>query len=468
MKIAAGVKTNKLTGTLATLSKPELRAFGQFIVSPFFNQRTDVVRLYQWLLKGRPVEPKTALFEYIFPEAPFDGQKLRLVFSYLQQLAEQFLACQQWRSSPGAYEVDLARAMRRRGLEVQFQEAMKTAKNALECQPLRNSDYFLRQEQLLWEEARFESLRNPTEIRYLEKLSDNADLIWATQKLRYFCLNRTQRIMYQTDSTLRLRSELETAIEHCGLLGFPAISTWYNCLKMLEEPGSEVYFTQFKQSFLEQGQLFNDDETRDLYLFALNYCIRKVNDGQRQFFHDIMDLYKDGLLKGYLFDKGVLSRYTYHNIVAAGLQTREFEWVEDFIGRYRNALERSYRDSSYSFNLARLEFTRKRYDAALSLLQHSNYYDPLLSLAAKTMSLKIYYELGEFDLLHAHLEALKNYIRRKAMLGYHRDNYLKLVRYTQKLLSINPFNKSEVRNLKQKIAGEPVLTEREWLLEQLP
>jgi len=54
------------------------------------------------------------------------------------------------------------------------------------------------------------------------------------------------------------------------------------------------------------------------------------------------------------------------------------------------------------------------------------------------------------------------------MLGYHRDNYLKLVRYTQKLLSINPFNKSEVRNLKQKIAGEPVLTEREWLLEQLP
>ena len=38
-------------------------------------------------------------------------------------------------------------------------------------------------------------------------------------------------------------------------------------------------------------------------------------------------------------------------------------------------LERSYRDSTYSFNLARLEFTRGRYDAVLALLQNANYYD---------------------------------------------------------------------------------------------
>lgn len=171
--------------------------------------------------------------------------------------------------------------------------------------------------------------------------------------------------------------------------------------------------------------------------------------------------------RGYLPENGVLSRFTYHNVVAAGLQTLEFEWVEDFIVRYKNALERTYRDSSYSFNLARLEFKRKRYGDALQLLQHTNYYDPLLSLAARTMSLKIYYELNEYDLLDSHLEALKNYIRRKTALGYHRSNYLNLVRYIQKMISINRSNKTEVESLKQKILAEPVLTEREWLLEQL-
>jgi tetratricopeptide (TPR) repeat protein len=218
---------------------------------------------------------------------------------------------------------------------------------------------------------------------------------------------------------------------------------------------------------LEQDQIFDAEEIRDLHLFAINYCIRRVNKGQTTFFHDIMDFYKDGLAKGYLLENGVLSRFTYHNIVAAALQTSEFEWVEDFIGRYKNALERSYRDSSYSFNRARLEFKRKRYGEALALLQHSNYYDPLLSLAARTMSLKIYYELQEFNLLEAHLEALKNYIRRKTVLGYHRAHYLNLAKYTEKMISINHRDKQEVETLRQKILAEPNLTEREWLLEQL-
>lgn len=468
MKTANNSRQNKLAATIAAMTATERRSLGQFIESPFFNRRADVLRLYQWMLKEQPLEPKEPVFAFIYRGEPFNGQKLRLVMSYLQQLAEQFLAYREWQDSPGAIEIHRVKALRRRGLQAPFREALKTARNTLERQPLRNSDYFLQQEQMLWEEARFESLRHPMEVRYLEQLSEQADRVWVIQKLRYFCLNRTQRTMYKTEHALPLRPDTEAIIERCALLQVPAIATWYYCLKMLEEPEAQAFFSRFKQCFLESGQLFDPEETRDLYLFALNYCIRRVNDGQRQFFHDIMDLYKDGLEKGYLFDKGVLSRYTYHNIVAAGLQTEEFEWVEDFIGRYRNALERTYRDSSYSFNRARLEFSRKRYDAALALLQHSNYYDPLLSLAAKTMALKIYYELGEYDLLHAHLEALKNYIRRKSMLGYHRDNYLKLVRYTQKLITVNPFNKADVRSLKQKIADEPVLTEREWLLDQLP
>lgn len=467
MKLKKEPKPNKVGVTLATFSKAEQRAFSQFIISPFFNQREDVIRLYQWIQKGEALAPKEQAFEYVYSGAPFDEQKLRLVQSYLQRLAEQFLAYQHWRNTPGAYESDLVQVFRHRGLEIHFQEALKTAKVVLDRQPLRNGDYRNRLEKILWEEARFESLRHPTEVKYLEQLSDNADLIWVTQKLRYLCLNRTQQIMYKADHPLRLRQEVERVVKQAGMLQNPVVATWFYCLKMLEQAESVGFFSQFKKVFLEQGQLFNGDEIRDLYLFAINYCIRQVNEGHKQFFHDIMDFYKDGLQKEYLFDKGILSRFTYHNIVAAALQTREFEWVEDFIGRYKNTLERSYRDSSYSFSLARLEFTRKRYDAALHLLQHSNYYDPLLSLAAKTMALKIYYELGEFDLLHAHLEALKNYIRRKANLGYHRDNYLNLVRYTQKLIMVNRFDKREVRQLQQKISNEPVLTEREWLLEQL-
>lgn len=461
------MRLTKLEQTIQVLNTKERRSFAEFIASPFFNRRSDVVRLYEWLQEGKRLESRELVFGHVYPGVSFDRQKLHLTMSTLQGLAEQFLAYRHWRDKPAAYETELVQALRQRGLESHFEEALRTAKHTLERHPLRNGDYYARLGQILWEEARFDQLRNRTEVKFLSQLFDNADLAWLTQKLRFLCLHRTQQILYKADDTLQWSRELEGILSRHDLRQAPTVGIWYYCLKMLENTDSQEYFNQFKQPLLEQGHLFDAEEIRDLHLFAINYCIRRVNEGHTAFFHDIMDFYKDGLAKGYLMENGVLSRFTYHNIVAAGLQTLEFEWVEDFIGRYKNALERSYRDSSYSFNLARLEFKRKHYGAALTLLQHSNYYDPLLNLAARTMSLKIYYELQEYDLLFSHLEAFKNYIRRKTVLGYHRANYLNLVRYTRQLISINRFDRTEVEVLKQKILNEPVLTERDWLVEQL-
>lgn len=387
--------------------------------------------------------------------------------SRLQRLAEQFLAYQHWRGKQSAFEIDLLQVFRHRGLELHFEETLRAAQANLERQPLRNGEYYATRRQLLWEEARFGQHQNATGLKILSRLSDNADLLWVTQKLHYLCLHRAQQVLYKSEEELRPGREVEEILLRYDLLQTPSVAIWYYCLKMLENPDSPEYFGKFKQPLLEQGHLFDTSEIRDLFLFAINYCIRQVNEGHTSFFHDIMDFYKDGLAKGYLLENGVLSRFTYHNIVAAGLQTLEFEWVEDFIARYKNALERTYRDSSYSFNRARLEFKRRRYGDALQLLQHTHYYDPLLSLAARTMSLKIYYELNEYDLLDSHLEALENYIRRKTALGYHRANYLNLVRYTRKLISVNLSDKAATESLRRKILAEPVLTEREWLLEQL-
>ncbi|HND87932.1 MAG TPA: hypothetical protein PK971_06385 [Saprospiraceae bacterium] len=464
MKVRSAV-TTKLEQTLNALSRVENRHFRAWLESSYFNTRTDVLLLYDWLC-AHPLEPKEHTFQQVYPDTPFDAQRLRLVMSYLQQLAEQYLAYVEWSSTPGAYETDLVRAVRKRGLEAHFPEALRTAKSVLHRQPLRNTDYYTHWGRLLWEEARFESVRDASAVRYLEALSDHADLAWSIQKLRYLCLHRAQQIVYQSDHALRFRAEVEAIAQQAGWLEVPGVAVWYYCLNMLEQPESPMYFTRFKETLLAEDALFDREEVRDLHLFAVNYCIRRVNVGQRSFFNDIMDFYKDGLRKGYLLDKGQLSRFTYHNIVAAGLQTREFDWVEDFLHRYKSALERSHRESSYSFNKARLEFARKRYDEVLPLLQNSNYHDPLLSLSAKSMALKIYYETGEQDLLHSHLEAMKNYIRRKSTLGYHRTYYLNLVTYTQKLAALDWTDKRKVEQLRQRILQETALTEREWLLEQ--
>jgi len=135
--------------------------------------------------------------------------------------------------------------------------------------------------------------------------------------------------------------------------------------------------------------------------------------------------------------------------------------------RYKNLLEKKYREPTYSFNLARIAYHQKEYDLVLQLLQKSNYRDVLLNLAAKTLMLKVYVEQDRDALLFAHLEAMQRYIRRKQVIGYHKKNYLNLIKYTKKMRTLNFFDKEALEIFKTKIQEEKVLPEKTWFLQQL-
>lgn len=91
----------------------------------------------------------------------------------------------------------------------------------------------------------------------------------------------------------------------------------------------------------------------------------------------------------------------------------------------------------------------------------------MLNLAAKTLLLKTYFVLGEFDLLQSHLDAMRNYIRRKKVIGYHRTNYQNIIRFTERILNREPHNKQLQHILQSEIENESVLTEKSWLLDIL-
>jgi len=101
------------------------------------------------------------------------------------------------------------------------------------------------------------------------------------------------------------------------------------------------------------------------------------------------------------------------------------------------------------------------------LLQNIEYEDLLLNLAAKTILLKIYFELNENDLLDAHLLSLQNFLRRKTLIGYHKKNYKNIISITRKLLTYNRFDKKEKEKIRHLILDADVLTDRKWFLDML-
>jgi hypothetical protein len=99
------------------------------------------------------------------------------------------------------------------------------------------------------------------------------------------------------------------------------------------------------------------------------------------------------------------------------------------------------------------------------LLQHANYRDILLNLSAKTLLIKTYYELDEFDALTSSLDAMRNYIRRKRVIGYHRTNYLNIVKYMEKLVSLNLSDRAAVERFRTALKEEVILSEKAFFLD---
>ncbi|GJM35711.1 MAG: hypothetical protein DHS20C18_47120 [Saprospiraceae bacterium] len=461
------MEQSKLVELVDSLEKKEKAACRKFLQSPYFNHREDVLHLFNWILKQRQRHKKQA-FQRLFPNVEYDEQQLSLVMSYLLRLIEQFLAVQTLLEDKIDHKFHLLKNYQQRNLPKHFHQTLVNIEALLEKSKYRDKQYYESYRDYHWANYLNEAPSHPDNYRRLEALSEMTDIAYFSQKLRQICLLTAHQSVYVVDNKMidQINRTFFPYLEQRGLTGNPAIGIYYHGYFVLQDSSRIMHFRQFKELLFTNGQLFKPGEVRELYVIAINYCVKQVNKGDQSFFKEMLSLYQEGLTSEVLIERGRLSHFVYHNAVAAALQTQEFEWAKSFIFQYKKVLDEKQQESAFQFNLARLAFAQHAYEEALGLLNTTYFQDVLLNLGAKTIMLKIFYLLQEFDLLDAHLNAMNNYIRRNRLIGYHKTNYLNIIRYTKKILSLNFYDKTEVSKLQHAIESESVLTEKEWLLEQ--
>jgi tetratricopeptide (TPR) repeat protein len=165
-------------------------------------------------------------------------------------------------------------------------------------------------------------------------------------------------------------------------------------------------------------------------------------------------------------DNKIISRWTYNNIIVAGLLRKEFDWVKTFIYDYAECLPEKHREASFNYNLAKYYYEVGNYKEAMFLLQQMEYDDLLHTMGAKIILAKMYYELSEVESLDSLIKSAQAFIYRKKVLGYHKEVYLSIFGIFKKLMSINPHDKSALKQLENEISTTKQLPEKDWLLAQ--
>ncbi|MEM0996933.1 MAG: hypothetical protein AAGN35_07635 [Bacteroidota bacterium] len=458
---------SKLVQLLRSLDYRERARLKKFVVSPFFNENEEVARLLALLMTVVPASREAAWRE-LFPERPFADLRMRHLMSDLMRLTERFLAVCEAERRPVQMQLHLLRALGRRPAPRLYEFVWRKADRKRGKFPL-GSEALLEQFQLQAEYDSFlENRANRSGITNLQRTIDDLDTFYLFSKLKYTCnVLNNQRVM-DVGGDHSLLDGLLDHLAQSDLSSHPGIAIYYRIYRMLTDPKESAHYFALKALLEAHAANFAPEEARDMYSFALNFCIGKINQGDSEYLREIFGLYRAGLAGQVMLEQGRLSPWDYKNIVVVALRLGEFSWAEQFIRQYKEHIAAEHRANAFTYNLAKLFFYRKEYGEVLKLLQKVEYEDVFYNLDSKVMLLKIYYELAETEALDSLLESFRTYLRRNRLISDpHRTNYLNLIRFVRRLSRLRPNDQARLQQIRADVAQCQQLADANWLWEKL-
>ncbi|MEM9821744.1 MAG: hypothetical protein AAF985_11755 [Bacteroidota bacterium] len=460
-----------LLTVLDRLNSTEIRQLSKFLRSPYFNQREDVVLLFDYIQECRALKierlDKKKAFQKVYPQATYQDAKIRHLMSYLLQLVKDFLVQENDVDDVVSKKIHLCQALRKKGLNRLFEKEWKKTHALQDQQAYRNTHFYYNNYKLYLERSEYLHQHQRTGEMNLQEVTDELTTFYIADLLRQSCSVLAHQSLSPQHYDLKLVEPVLQLVDSGGLRDIPAISIYYHCYRALKDLNNEADFYALPPLIKANWQQFPNHEIRDILLLAINYCIQKLNSGERKFIREAFELYRFGLAHQIVLRHGVLSLYTYKNVLKLGLALQEYDWVEAYLEAFKQYLHPEQRENNYLHNLAVFYFSKRDYAKAMSLLQQVTFQDKLHELDARRMLLRMYYELQEFDALESLLESFQTYIRRQKNIGYHQENYINLIRIMKKMLRTNLDNKTNQAAILQAIHTTKALAERGWLLEQL-
>lgn len=460
--------TSKLKSVLDTFSLDDIRTINDFFLSSPIQLSNDAQLIWSDIIVHK--DHKDDIDRNSINIRLFDGRqsdsRVRNILSEIFQKTEQWIVLNQALKDQEYSDKTLLKYYRNKGVNKLFQGTMKQAKQHVNDKN-GNSESLQHEFNLLIEEYNLQSSQSRSNHLNLQEILDHVDIELAAKKLRQACFAAAHTSVTGQEYNMGLLPSIIDYIYKHNLQEIPAIGIYMHALGMINHPSEEQHFIQYKELLPICEQNFPTHELRSLYLLAINHCIKKINSGQLEYGDETLNLYNTSLEKGYLLLDGYLSRYTYSNIATIALKLGRHEWALGFSERYKAQLRKEERESTYHFNLAKINYNQGALDSALMSLQYVDFSDHLFSLKAKTLQLKIYYETESFKSLYSHLDAMQMYLLRKKVIGYHKNNYKNLIKYTKLLIKCNKLDKEEKAQLINRIKEEKILTEKRWFMAKL-
>ncbi len=461
----------KLYEILTTFDVYTLNRFRKYVASPFFNEKEAVLRVCDGLLpilKKRlndstiELPKKLELWEMAALNLEYNDTQLRRICSDLSQLAVDFLGVLEGEKDSISINRYQAQALFDKNLEKHYKtiasnEKQKT-KNELQTADILLANFLVENQRDAW---LIRDMRR-TQQTNVTQAAEALDIYYLAERLRMCCDVLNYQNVLNMPIQLVGNEYIIALAEHEKYAEIPILKIYKSILKTLLEATETAHFQHLKTVLEAHISVVKPAQQREIYTFALNYCIRKINLGESDFYKELFELYQYVLLKNYIFDGEKLPAWDYKNIVTLGLRLKEFAWVERFLYDYNDRLPNDFKENALNYNLAKLNFAKGKFGKVLDFLQVVEYQDIFYTLDSKALLIKTYFELAEWAAIDAQLESFRVFlVREKTVSETTRQQFLNFCKFTKKLLLFP--NKKKMQAILAELEANTEVADKQWL-----
>jgi hypothetical protein len=481
---------SKVIGIFKSFNTKELRLFGDFVTSPFFNKNEKLIKLYEELKKEYPgfksrSFTKENVFQKIYPGKKYKDNELRRSFSGLLELCEKFLVQINLSDSNPAYNLlfitELFTRKIDRLFDIKFKELTELYKdyNDVDDVFFKNKyDLEIIRKNINTSDEGGKVLYNIDNIfKYLVaystiaglKLSQDINVLRKKMNIDYS--NSLINNYFENFNFNSFFNDIKKADEKLYII----IRIYYlRHLIALGLDKDDSNYNELKNLIYDNLKIFSRREKFNLGIFLENSISEKLKEG-KMFFqdeaHKINELrIREGIIK---FDENdYLGINIFRKILETSLKLNKKDWAVKFIEDYSNELPPQTVVNVQNYSYSILSFSSGDYKKALELIARVNkYYDYNFEFAAKSVRLKCLYELGYIEDVFYSVDSYEHSLKNNRNLPeFSKINFKNFIYYIEKCAKLKTeYNIAgkELEYVNDAILKIDRILEKEWLIEKL-
>ena len=472
--------TNSLIKLLRTFTPKEISDFNDFLISPYFNKKNSVIKLYEEIRKSYPEFTgdrilKKNIHGSLFPGKSYNDTNLRVVVHNLNDLAKKFLAYRSFESSQTEFDFKQFTGLMGKQQFSYLEKILTKLKADLEKESFNADEYNFHKFRLEYENIFF---LHESHLGVFERFLHKADFEKAFYYLSSYYYIKSMRLyinvlnlqlIYNKKFNTAQFEKMISLIDKDLISENPVIEIFYLIIKLFDDGAEEINYYRIKELLQETRSQMNISDIREIYINLTNFCNRKISSGIKKFKKEKFELYKEeNEIKLYLVN-GYMPPIYYKNLVILALSLDEYNWVKDFISKYKNELPEDSRVNIYNYCMALYEFDMREFDKALELLSKIKFDELYLKYDSKILQLMIYYETGSEESLLSSLEAYRHFLSNNKLLPENKKEiYTNFHKFFSKLFTLkNKKDKTELERLKRSITDDIKIFNKEWIIRKI-